>query len=123
MLFSRLLDTARVDALARLPSLCAICHGWGVQRVCTPCVQRYGAPLPRCRRCALQVAPGVAWCGACLVEPPPYTRALAAVDYGYPWDGLITHFKFHAALDLAPALAQRMLDAFHGSEEIGRAHV
>lgn len=33
------------------------------------------------------------------------------MDYGYPWNGLIGHFKFHAALDLAPALAQRLLEA------------
>ena len=116
MLFSRLLDTARVDALARLPSLCAICHGWGVQRVCTPCVQRYGAPLPRCRRCALQVPSGTAVCGACLIDPPPYASTIAAVDYGHPWDGLITQFKFHAALDLSSALATQMLAARRRSD-------
>lgn len=52
-------------------------------------------------------------CGACLTDPPPCSRAIAAVDYGHPWDGLITQFKFHDALDLAPTLAGRMLDAHH----------
>ena len=33
------------------------------------------------------------------------------MDYAHPWDGLITRFKFHAALDMAPALAQRLVDA------------
>jgi len=105
VLFSRLLDT--------VPSLCAICRGWGVQRVCAACVQRYGAPLSRCRRCALQVpvASGSAVCGACLTDPPPYASTVAAVDYDHPWDGLITQFKFHAALDLTPALAAQMLAA------------
>lgn len=51
-------------------------------------------------------------CGACLIDPPPFASTLAAVSYAHPWDGLITHFKFHAALDLAPALAQRLLAAF-----------
>ena len=50
-------------------------------------------------------------CGACLIAPPVYERSVAAVDYGYPWDSLITRFKFHAALDLAPALAQRLAQA------------
>ena len=58
---------------------------------------------------------GIEVCGACLTDSPPYARTLAAVDYGHPWDGLITHFKFHAALDLAPALAERMLHALRGS--------
>ncbi|MES2101797.1 MAG: ComF family protein [Pseudomonadota bacterium] len=105
MLFTRLLQATR------LPSLCAVCRGWGAQRICGDCVQRFALALPRCRRCALQVPAGVEVCGACLTDPPPYTCTLAAVDYDHPWDGLITHFKFHAALDLASALAERMLAA------------
>jgi len=88
-----------------------VCRGWGRQRVCAECIERYAAPVPRCRRCALPVVEGVDVCGACLIEPPPYSRALAAVDYDHPWDGLITRFKFHGALELAPALAQRLLAA------------
>ncbi len=109
MLFTRLLQAA--TAAARLPSLCAVCRGWGSQRVCEACVARFAVAVPRCRRCALPVPAGIDVCGACLTDPPPYARTLAAVDYDHPWDGLITHFKFHAALDLAPALAQRMLGA------------
>ena len=106
MLFTRL-----INAAARLPSLCAICHGWGTQRVCAACVQRFAITRPRCTRCALQVPEGVRLCGACLSAPPPFARTLAAVDYDHPWDGLITHFKFHGALDLAPALVQQLLAA------------
>ena len=105
-----------LDAAARAPSLCAVCRGWGTRRVCGDCVERFAPFVPRCRRCALRVPAGVGVCGACVSAPPPFASALAAVDYVHPWDGLITHFKFHAALNLAPALAQRMLDAFHGSE-------
>lgn len=108
MLFNRLLPNA---TRARLPGLCAVCRGWGSQRVCADCIQRFVVAVPRCRRCALQVPAGTAVCGACLTDPPPYARTLAAVDYDHPWDALITHFKFHAALDLAPALAERMLAA------------
>ncbi len=111
MTFTRLLGPALDRAASRLPSLCAVCHGWGRQRVCAECILRFAAEVPRCRRCALRVAPGVAVCGACLLDPPPYARSVAALDYGHPWDGLITQFKFHTALDLAPALAARMLAA------------
>ena len=98
-------------AFAGWPSLCAVCHGWGLQRVCADCVQRFGVRVPRCTQCALQVPAGVALCGACLTAPPPFVRSVAAVDYAYPWDSLITRFKFHAALDLVPALADRLAQA------------
>ncbi len=59
----------------------------------------------------MQVPQGTDICGACLIKPPPFARTVAAVDYEHPWDGLITQFKFHSALDLTPALVARMLAA------------
>ena len=50
-----------------------------------------------------------------MLTPPPHTSALAAVDYDHPWDGLVTQFKFHGALDLAPTLADRLGHAFEHS--------
>ena len=44
-----------------------------------------------------------------MTDPPPFAGSVAAVDYAHPWDGLITRFKFNAALDLAPVLAARLL--------------
>ncbi len=111
MRFTRLLD-----AVARTPSQCAVCRDWGQQRVCTLCVLRFAPVLPRCVRCAIEVPSGTGVCGACLSNPPPFEHTLAAVDYAHPWDGLITQFKFHSALDLAPALTQRLLDSFHGGD-------
>ena len=98
------------------PSLCAVCHGWGTRRVCADCARRFAAVVPRCAGCALQVPAGVTRCGACLSDPLPFERSVAAVDYAYPWDSLITHFKFHGALDLAPALAHRLADAVSRSD-------
>ena len=66
-------------------------------------------------RCAIEVPAGTGLCGACLTDPPPFERTLAAVDYAHPWDGLITRFKFHSALDLAPALGATA--ARHGSRK------
>jgi ComF family protein len=114
VLFTRLLQAA--THAARLPSLCAVCRGWGPQRVCDACIARFAVAVPRCRRCALQVPTDATVCGACLTDPPPYARTLAAVDYDHPWDGLITHFKFHAALDLVPALAGQMIEALRRDE-------
>ena len=107
MLFSRLLD-----AIATTPSQCAVCHDWGKQRVCELCVARFAPVVPRCQRCAIEVPAVATFCGACLTDPPPFEHTLAAVDYAHPWDGLITQFKFHQGLDLAPALTQRLLHTF-----------
>ena len=58
---------------------------------------------------------GVAVCGECLRHPPPFESAVAAVDYAPPWDDVVRRFKFDAALDLADALARRMLEAIDRS--------
>jgi ComF family protein len=102
-----------IDAVRfpRWPTQCGICHGWGRSRLCDACVAACVSPRPRCQRCALGVPDGVAVCGRCLRQPPAFDAAVAAVDYAHPWDAVLTRFKFHAALDLADALAERLLDA------------
>ena len=62
------------------------------------------------------MAAGVTVCGACIAEPPPYRSTLAAVNYDSPWDRLIAAFKFHSALDLAPAFADLLVQT-HGRSE------
>jgi ComF family protein len=99
--------TARWPGLARR---CAVCSGWGPATLCAPCLQRFAADLPRCPRCA-EHSPGGQTCGACLRQPPVYLAAVAAVDYGFPWEGLVRRFKFHAQPDLAAALASVMATA------------
>ena len=103
-------DPAAALAL-RMPGLCAVCHGWGRGRVCADCRAAFAAPVPRCRRCALVVAAGIDVCGECLTAPPAFDAALAAVDYAAPWDRLVTAFKFHGALELAPLFAEAVVDA------------
>lgn len=48
---------------------------------------------------------GARRCGACLVQPPPFDAAVAALDYGFPWSGLISRWKYAGDLSLTPALA------------------
>ncbi|WP_119966614.1 phosphoribosyltransferase family protein [Simplicispira lacusdiani] len=79
---------------ARLPSQCAVCHAWPAQRVCEACAARFAQPRARCTRCALPLPAGQACCGACLRHPPPLDACVAAVDYGYPWAGILADFKF-----------------------------
>ncbi|MEQ1803988.1 MAG: ComF family protein [Burkholderiaceae bacterium] len=109
MLFSPLLR--RSFTAPRLPSLCALCHGWGEQRVCAACLKRWAAPAHRCGRCALGMPWPTTLCGTCLLDPPPYAHAIAAFEYAAPWDGLVARFKFNDALDLGAALTQPLLRA------------
>ncbi len=104
-----------VRAVFDLPTQCAVCRGWSPRRVCADCVQRHAAAKPRCAGCAIGVPQGVQRCGTCITSPLPFAHAVAAVDYGFPWSGLVTALKFHAALDLANALANLLADAVRAS--------
>ncbi|MBC7215945.1 MAG: ComF family protein [Burkholderiaceae bacterium] len=101
--------------LFRVPSQCAICRAWPAQRICSGCVARFAQPRTRCLRCALLVPAGVHTCGACLRTPPMLDACHAAVDYGYPWAGVIADFKFHGDPGWAAALAG-LLRATPGAE-------
>lgn len=50
-------------------------------------------------------------CGACLTRPDAsaVAQCVAAVDYAYPWDGLIARFKFRSEPGWAKPFAQRLL--------------
>ena len=72
---------------------------------------RFAPAVTRCTRCAIELPGGQDVCGACLRDPPPFARTIAAFDYAPPWDDLIAGFKFHAALDLAPVFADCLVAA------------
>ena len=79
---------------------CAVCRGWSTQRLCADCLQRHAAPRARCGGCALpmpQLAAGVTRCGACITAPLPFAHAVAAVDYAFPWSGLVTALSGQSA--------------------------
>ena len=99
-----------------LPMQCAVCFGWSRSRICNDCLQRHATPKRRCGLCAIGVPDGSLVCGACVHDPPPFARSIAAVDYAFPWSGLVAAFKFRAALDLAPALAALLADAVQADD-------
>jgi len=89
---------------------------------------RFSGEKLRCKSCAialpadlsmgLRASPGV--CVDCIKQPPPMHATLAAIDYAYPWSGLISRYKFgehpgwaafFAALLLkAPGVSQVLAD-------------
>lgn len=105
------MPAARHALLESLPATCQVCAAWPAQPVCDACIQRFAPLRFRCRACAAVLPPDLDLCGACLTLPraPPLAQCLAAVDYAYPWDGLIARFKFRSEPGWAGTFARRML--------------
>jgi ComF family protein len=111
-MFSRLSGLAATvsDRIAdALPSQCAVCRDWQDARICSACVAAHARRVPRCLLCAIEVPVSVSVCGACVKEPPPFERCIAAVDHDHPWRALVAAMKFRASLDLIAPLGQRLL--------------
>jgi ComF family protein len=104
-----------------VPSRCAVCGTWPARPLCDGCVVRFARPVHRCRLCALPLSESAGVCGGCLREPPPLDACFAAVDYAYPWSGLVGRFKFGAEPGWAEALAERMAAVPGVGDELARA--
>jgi ComF family protein len=104
-----------------------VCRGWCDGGLCTHCAARFAFERPRCDGCALplQVAAtgdadgAAAHCVRCRLAPPPWSRMVTGVDYGYPWDRQLADLKFHQRLEplstlLGPLLAR--LARAHGTD-------
>lgn len=100
-------------ALAQGPTQCELCRQWTAgDALCADCDARFASPRWRCARCALPTGSAVARCGGCLGgDEPPFDATVAAVDYGFPWDGLVAAFKFQGRVELAGPLASRLARA------------
>jgi ComF family protein len=102
-----------------LPSQCAVCRAWGAQRVCADCVGRFTAAKSRCLTCALPLPGGAARCGVCLQHGSVLDACYAAVDYDYPWDGILAKLKFDGGQSAGgvtgadPAIARTMAHIMH----------
>ena len=109
------------SALLQLPARCEVCRSWPARALCEACVSRFAQPRPRCRLCALPLE--TAWaaqdavqapaevCADCRLHPPPWQACLCAVDYAYPWSGVLARFKFAMDAGWAASLAQLMRSA------------
>ena len=105
----------------RLPSRCAVCRQWPAEPVCEACIARFAQPRIRCLGCALPVAEDVVHCGACRRSPPPLWRCVCAVDYAWPWRGLVSRFKFREQPGWDRSLAWLMRGATHADDLLHEA--
>jgi ComF family protein len=92
---------------------CAVCRGWCEAPLCQACDARFALDRPRCAGCGLPLAAtpseSAARCVRCRLAPPPWSRVVAGIDYGYPWDGLLAGLKFHQQLAPIDALLQPLI--------------
>jgi ComF family protein len=107
--------------LLRCAGQCAVCRAWSHQTICESCLALYARPSPRCWTCAAKlpldrIGTPRPQCGRCLHTAPPLDRSVAALDYRFPWDGLLQHFKYHQALDLRESLLERLNSALSAAE-------
>lgn len=85
----------------------------GDDRFCAACfadLQALGAP--QCACCGLPLpheGDAAALCGACLADPPPFTRARAPFAYGGPSRKLVLDLKHGRRLHLARMMARAIL--------------
>ncbi|MFP8833033.1 ComF family protein [Hydrogenophaga sp. XSHU_21] len=97
-------------ARIRWPSACQVCGRWPTEVVCAPCRARFAPARTRCPCCAavlLDGVPGV--CPGCQRQPAGWLQACGvAVDYAYPWNGLMARFKFRGEAGWARPFADLM---------------
>lgn len=112
------------QALPAMPSQCAVCGRWPSLRICPDCRKRWMPQVHRCSRCALPLPSQALECGACLKHPPHLSHCVAVLDYGYPWQKLITRYKFEGDLGLTHSLAhligthEQALHCLQGSDAL-----
>lgn len=100
--------THRTAALL-LPASCLLCGGDSENElVCASCI----AELPQlaepcCPLCADRTTHGER-CGACLKDPPAFSRAFAAYRYDYPLDRIIHALKYGHQLAVVDWCAGRL---------------
>ena len=95
-----------------LGSTCALCGAQQTGILCQPCRTHHASTaVARCRRCAIAVTMGAAWCGRCVAQPPAFDASFCATDYAPPIDVLVHALKFGAQLPLAAAMAEQIIRA------------
>ena len=103
---------------------CIVCRGWCDGGLCRYCEARFAFDRPRCGGCALPLLvasadradAGDVRCVRCTLAPPSWSRVVAGVDYGYPWDRPLADLKFHQRLEPIAALLRPLLARLHDTQ-------
>lgn len=92
-----------------LPGSCLLCSGdAGSGLLCLPCQGELpDMPEARCPQCAEETALGER-CGACLLNPPHFTRVVSRWRYEFPVDRLVHALKYRHQIAVARWLGEQM---------------
>ena len=83
--------------------------GQGGLDLCEACRAQLPWNQHACQQCAIDLAAaGQSHCGACRLDPPPFTHAFCPLHYRFPIDRLLPRFKFHGDLAAGELLATLM---------------
>lgn len=92
-----------------LPRNCLLCLAPCAGDLCDACHDSLPQlPAGHCPSCLLPTN-DARICGACLTNPPVWTRVIAALPYAFPVDALIRSLKYQENLALAPVLARLLI--------------
>ncbi|MEP6505185.1 MAG: hypothetical protein ABJD97_17735, partial [Betaproteobacteria bacterium] len=99
---------------------CAVCRGWCADGLCACCEARFAFAQARRGGCALPLASSSDGpCLRCRLTPPAWSRVVAGIDYGYPWDRLLADLKFHQRLDQVDVLLRPLLARLRAAPPTG----
>lgn len=96
---------------------CILCGAVSTRNFCDACFRHLpGIPVNHCSVClksltsAAPLKNRVSQCGSCLSKPPAYDTTIAALTYRFPVDALIQALKYHSQLEIAPILANLLIN-------------
>ena len=100
-----------------LPGSCLLCGAdSGTQLLCAGCNADLPlAPQQHCPQCGEQTTHSER-CGACLKDPPAFTRTTAIFSYEFPVDRIIHAFKYGHQLAIADWAADIVAQALTGQQ-------
>ena len=77
--------------------------------LCVTCHAQLPWNLLACRQCGIAMPDArLSRCGACQIDPPPFSHAFCPLHYRFPIDRLLPRFKFHGDLAAGALLATLM---------------
>ena len=96
-----------------LPPRCVLCgQPSGTICICEPCKADLPRLGSRCLRCALPLgSPRDTICGACIQNPPPFSRTVCPLQYEFPANRLVQSFKFKRQLAAGRVLSHLICES------------
>jgi len=96
-----------------LPPRCVLCgQPSGPICICEACKADLPWQGSRCLQCALPLgSPRDSVCGACIQNPPPFSRTLSPLQYEFPANRLVQAFKFKRQLAAGRVLSHLICES------------